>query len=168
MLETPNPVARRGLLTGGLGVLAVVVGGCEAAEDLLGAGDDPRDGGSVTPTAPPADADGVLVSEVAAALAAAGALALATSTTTPTLARTGARLARLHEGHARDLGWSGTAPPPRVPSAPAAAARRLWQAEQRLQQRLVSAAMAAESGALAQTLASMAAAVAQQRAVLDR
>jgi hypothetical protein len=44
-----------------------------------------------------------------------------------------------------------------------AARSRLLAREERLQQRLVRAAVEAESGALAQVFASMAAAVAQQR-----
>ncbi|WP_435771964.1 hypothetical protein [Nocardioides sp. SYSU DS0651] len=164
MLDRPTSLTRRGLLAGGLGA-AVLTGGCDAVGDALG-GEEAGPQGAGTPTAPAADADSRLVEEVGAAVAATGALASATADQVRGLAPIGRRLGRLHEAHAARLGWSGTPEEPPVPRRRAAALRRLLEAERRLEQQLVDAALAAESGALAQVLASMAAAVAQQRAVV--
>jgi hypothetical protein len=166
VLHRPTPLSRRGVLAGGVGALAVLATGCDAVDDVLG-GDEPSGApGAVTPTAPAADADSALVEETAAAIAETGALAAAVGAAVPGLAQVGRRLSRLHEAHATELGWSGAAAarPPRTGGA--AALRRLLGAESRLQDQLAAAALKAESGALAQVLASMAAAVAQQRTVL--
>lgn len=167
VLHHPTRVSRRGLLTGGLGGLAVLATGCDAVDDVLGGEGDPGATGAVTPTAPAADADSVLVEGLAAAIAATGALAAGAGAAVPALSRVGRRLSRLHEIHASELGWSGTTERPRVKGGRAAVLRRLQNAEARLQDQLADAALEAESGALAQVLASMAAAVAQQRAVLS-
>jgi len=153
-------------MAGGLAGTAVALVGCDAVDDLLGGDDDPGVSGAVTPTAPAVDADSDLVATVLEAVTATGALATAVGTTVPALAGVATRLARLHEVHATELGGAEAADAPAVPASRAAALRRLVQAETRLQDRLVTAAGEAESGALAQVLASMAAAVAQQRAVL--
>lgn len=153
-------------MTGALAASALALVGCDAVDDLLGDEDDPGVSGAVTPTAPAVDADSDLVATVLEAVTATGALATAVGTTVPALASAATRLARLHEAHAVELGGADQADAPAVPAGRAAALRRLEQAETRLQERLVTAAGEAESGALAQVLASMAAAVAQQRAVL--
>ncbi len=153
-------------MTGGLAGTAMALVGCDAVDDLLDSDDSPGVSGTVSPTAPAVDADSDLVASVLDAVTAAAALATAVGTTVPALAGVATRVARLHEAHATELGGAGAADAPAVPEGRAAALRRLTEAEARLQDRLVSAAGEARSGALAQVLASMAAAVAQQRAVL--
>lgn len=153
-------------MTGGLAGTALALVGCDAVDGLLESDDGPGVSGAVSPTAPAVDADSDLVARVLDAVTAAAALATAVGTTVPALAGVATRLARLHEAHANELGGADPADAPAVPAGRAAALRRLAEAEARLQDRLVTAAGEAESGALAQVLASMAAAVAQQRAVL--
>lgn len=172
MSRSPLTFTRRALVAGGLAGAGMVLAGCDAVEDLIGDSDDPAASGAVTPTAPAVDADSSLVAEIVQAIAAVSALATATGTAVPALARDGAHLARLHDAHIARLGGAGSADPaapadpPAVPTGRAAALQRLLQAEERLQDQLVTAAGAARSGGLAQVLAAMAAAVAQQRAVL--
>lgn len=166
MPRLPPSVTRRTLVTGGLAGTALGLVGCDAVDDLLGGDDDPGVSGEVTPTAPAVDGDSALVREIAAAIAAVSALAVATGESVPALARVGTHLARLHDAHLERLGGAETPDPPAVPTARRAALARLLQSEARLQDRLVAAAGEAGSGGLAQVLASMAAAVAQQRAVL--
>lgn len=153
-------------MTGGLAGAALALAGCDAVDDLLDGDDGPGVSGAVSPTAPAVDADSDLVATVLDEVTATGALATAVGTTVPALAGAATRLARLHEAHATELGGADPADAPVVPTARAAALQSLTRAEARLQDRLVEAAGRAESGALAQVLASMAAAVAQQRAVL--
>lgn len=153
-------------MAGGLAGTALALVGCDTVDDLLDSDEDPGVSGTVSPTAPAVDADSDLVATVLDALTAAAALATAVGTTVPALAGVATRVARLHDAHVTELGGSGPAEAPVVPAGRAAALRRLAEAEARLQDRLVTAAGEAESGALAQVLASMAAAVAQQRAVL--
>lgn len=153
-------------MTGGLAGAALALAGCDAVDDLLDGDDAPGVSGAVSPTAPAVDADSDLVATVLDEVTATGALATAVGTTVPALAGAATRLARLHEAHATELGGADPADAPVVPTARAAALQSLARAEARLQDRLVEAAGRAESGALAQVLASMAAAVAQQRAVL--
>lgn len=153
-------------MTGGLAGAALALAGCDAVDDLLDGDDGPGVSGAVSPTALAVDADSDLVATVLDEVTATGALATAVGTTVPALAGAATRLARLHEAHATELGGADPVDAPVVPTARAAALRSLARAEARLQDRLVEAAGRAESGALAQVLASMAAAVAQQRAVL--
>jgi hypothetical protein len=138
----------------------VLLTGCDAIDDVLGSGDDPGVSGSVTPTAPPADADSSLVESVLASISTTGALAAATAGAVPGL-KVAARLARIHDAHAAELGGSVTAPDPDVPADRAAARAALVSAEAALRDRLVDAAREAHSGGLAQVLASMAAALGQ-------
>lgn len=166
MPRTPLSLTRRTLVTGGLAGTALALAGCDAVDGILGGDEDPGVSGQVTPTAPAVDGDSALVTEIAGAIAAVGALATATGAKVPALARTGAHLARIHQAHVDRLGGAEPVDPPAVPAARPAALQRLLQAEERLQDRLVEAAGQAGSGGLAQVLASMAAAVAQQRAVL--
>lgn len=153
-------------MAGGLAGSALALTGCDAVGDLLDGDDDPGVSGAVTPTAPAVDADSDLVAAVLEAVAAAAATATAVGTTVPALAGVATRLARLHEAHATELGGADQADAPAVPKGRAAALRLLARTEAGLQERLVKAAGEAGSGALAQVFASMAAAVAQQRAVL--
>ncbi|GAA1524477.1 hypothetical protein [Nocardioides humi] len=166
MPDSPASVPRRLVLAGGLGGAALALAGCDLLDDVLGGDDDPGVSGAVTPTAPPADADSTLVEGILEAIAATGALATATGTAFPGLARIGSRLARLHDAHAAELGGTATTDPPQVAAARKPARAALLAAEADLQERLVGAAQQARSGALAQVLAAMAAAIAQQRAVL--
>lgn len=146
--------SRRAVLAAGAG--AVLLAGCGARESDAGA--------SADPTAPPVDADSDLVEEVVGQLEAAAATATATGREYAALRPLARRLEGLHRSHLEELGRDPRSTPGRVPRLPVADARvRLLRAEERLQQRLVVAAVEAESGALAQVFASMAAAVAQQR-----
>lgn len=166
------PVSRRLVVAGGLGGAALALSGCDALDDVLGRNDDPgvsgAASGTVTPTAPAADADSTLVDTVVAAISGTSALVAATGTAVPGLAKITASLTRLHTAHATELGGTLSTTPPATPvTGPRAAAlRRLLRAEADLQDRLVAAAGQAHSGALAQLFAAMAAALAQQRAVL--
>ncbi|WP_436698406.1 hypothetical protein [Nocardioides sp. BYT-33-1] len=169
MPVSPAPVSRRLLLAGGIGGATLVLTGCDLIDDVLGGPDDTDDpgvSGAVTPTAPAEDADSDLVEGVLGAISAAGALASATAATVPGLARPGSRLRRMHDAHAAELGGAVDAPAPTVSGERATARAALLTAEAELQQELVEAALRAHSGGLAQVLAAMAAAVAQQRAVL--
>lgn len=172
MSRSPRTLTRRALVAGGVAGTAAALTGCDLVGDLVGDSEEPAVSGAVTPTAPAVDADSALVAEVVRAVAATSALAAATGTAVPALARTGSHLARLHDAHVARLGGAGAsdpaepADPPAVPAGRAAALRRLLQAEERLQDQLVTAAGSAQSGGLAQVLAAMAAAVAQQRAEL--
>ncbi|MCX6400080.1 MAG: hypothetical protein NTX33_09140 [Propionibacteriales bacterium] len=165
MPDRVSHLSRRAFVVAGVGGTALTLTGCDALDSLLGE-EEPAAPGAVSPTAPAADADSALVDEVATAIAEAGALATATGTTIPGLARIGLRLAKIHEAHAAELGRTTPADPPVVTGGKATALRRLWRRETALQDQLVSAAQAAESGALAQVFASMAAGLAQQQAVL--
>lgn len=159
-------LSRRGLLAGSLGGLVVAASGCDAVDDVLGGDEADAPGGSASPE-PAVDADSALVAEVGTAIAEVRALALATAKEVPALARPADRLARLHAAHLDRLGWDGERPTTSTGGEPRAVVRRrLLRAEAGLQESLVAAAGRAESGALAQVMAAMAAAVAQQRAVL--
>ncbi|SDC62559.1 hypothetical protein [Nocardioides lianchengensis] len=142
----------------GLGVLS----GCDL--DDLDPRSDPADPDGPAVSAPPEDADTVLVASVVVDLTAT----LAAVRALPATDRAGFRpLVRLHRRHLAEL--DAPAEEPATPSdspttAPVAAAEVVRQ-EQRLQRRLVTAAVAAESGELARVLGSMSAAVAQQLAV---
>lgn len=170
-------VGRRGVLAwaGALALPgAALVGGCD---------DDPGTtpgAAPASPTAPAAEADTALLASVRASLETAlGVTSAVAASTSPALARAGDRLTRLHRAHADELGLTlgGASASPSTPASPSPAPsggtttpardrRRLLAAELTLQQALVAAALAARSGGLAQLLASMAAAIAQQRAVL--
>lgn len=150
-------VARRTTLTLGIGgVLAVA--GC----DLGGA--DPAPG--APSTTPPADPDAALVDDVLAELSSAADLADAVGSRFPRLTETMTALRRLHEAHIAALDGTPATDTGavRVPATAPAALVTVRRREQRLQRRLVEAAVAAESGPLARLLASMSAAVSQQLA----
>lgn len=121
--------------------------------------------GTVDPSEPAVDADSDLVATVGQQLATALALAVATGSSVPQLRSLTRRLASLHRSHLDQLGQPDDVDAGRVTGIAATARARLLRAEETLQRQLVRAALDAESGALAQVLASMAAAVAQQRAV---
>ena len=151
-------------MAAGVGGAAVVLTACDVLDGPSG---DEGPGVSPDASVDAVDADSTLVEEVGEAIASTAALATATGAAYPALTGLGTRLAKVHEVHARGLGRTTPAPAPTIASGNSALARQqLLAAEQQLQTRLVEAAQQAESGSLAQLIASMAAAVAQQRAVL--
>jgi hypothetical protein len=160
----PSLGRRRVLAGGALGVAGITLtglAGCEAG----GPADPDATGDPVEATDPAVDADGDLSASVATDLAEAAAYAGATAAAFSGLAPLADGFRRLHEAHARMLGGSPQVPSPSAPTGPRSRARaELLTAEEGLQQRLSHAAVQAGSGALAQTFASMAAAVAQRRA----
>lgn len=152
--------SRRAVVAGGAGLVATLATGCGPTVP----GDAP--GGVADPTEPAVDADSGLVEEVTSALAGALGTASATGRAHPPLRPLSRDLVALHRRHGDELGGLPPAEPAgRPPRQEAAARAALLAAEERLERRLVQAALAAESGALAQTFASMAAAVAQRRVV---
>lgn len=134
----PHLLARRTALT--LGAVTIAASGCDDGDSS-----DPVGAPSSTPAPDP---DTVLVESVLADLGRAEALALGAGF---------ADLAGLHRAHIEALDGPEA-------SSPAGRASResVRRAEQRLQRQLVQASVAAESGALAQLLASMSAAVSQR------
>lgn len=136
----PHLLARRTALT--LGAVAIVASGCDDGDKT-----DPGSAPSATPTE---DADTALVDAVLADLTHAETVALGGGF---------ADLAALHRAHIEALDG-----PEAVAGTAVATKEAVRRTEQRLQKKLVQASVAAESGELAQLLASMSAAVAQRLA----
>ncbi|KAA1428903.1 hypothetical protein [Nocardioides antri] len=159
----PTPASRRAVLAGttaaGAAALAAAAAGCGLVRE------DEQSAGAVDTTAPAVDADSDLVSSVAEQLAETLSLVLSTGASVRPVRPLTRRFAALHRAHLDELGQSGDVSAGRVAGSPATARARLLRAEERLQAGLARAALKAESGALAQVFASMAAAVAQERAV---
>lgn len=151
-----SPVARRGLLLGGAGAVLAVAAGC-GTEDTAPA--------SSAPTADAVGADSDLVERVVAEIGTALGAAAATARRHRRLRGLARPFADLHRTHLERLEADADDPGADAPADEAAARAALLRAEERLQRRLVAAAVDAESGALAQVFASMAAGVAQQREV---
>lgn len=172
----PRPLPRTTRRTALGGSLAAVLGasGCS----LLSGSDDARPSAGATAPSPGApgatetvpgpDVDADLVTDVLRQLSITHRVVHENRRAHASLRPALAPLERLHAAHADELGDL-------VPvvgrvadraEAPAVALARVATAEDRLERRLVRAAIAAESGALAQLLASMAAAVAQERTLL--
>lgn len=152
-------VPRRLLVTG------LLAAGSLTACDLPG-GPSPSAGPSGA-AASPADADEQVVSDALAVLGAARDRVHATLARFPTLHDDLAPLVRLHERHAAALAGRAHGRGRFILPGSASAARAgVVDAEQRLQRDLAALAVRASSGALAGLVASMAAAVAQQVAVL--
>jgi len=165
-VSSPAPRAsRRSLLTGTAAAGAALLVGATTAGCGLQPGDETTGAAAIDPTVPAVDADSDLVETVGAQIAAALALASATGAAFGKLRPLTRRLASLHRSHLGELGMPDDDPDGTAPGSAATARARLLRSEEKLQQRLVRAALDAESGALAQVFASMAAAVAQQRAV---
>jgi hypothetical protein len=139
---------------------AGLVSACGAVRSDEGAGADDTD-----PTVPAVDADSDLVETVGDQITEALALSVATASSVRALRLLGQRLSALHRAHLRELNRPEDVEKGRVGGTAETARARLLRSEERLQQELVRAAVAAESGALAQVFASMAAAVAQERTV---
>ncbi|WP_139982101.1 hypothetical protein [Nocardioides litoris] len=169
MPNRPAAVSRRLVL----GASLLGVAGCSL--DLDPTTDDPTiapSGGPGSPVGtgavPEPDDDADLVASVLGALAVAHRTARVNARRHPDLARRLRPLERLHATHAAELG--------RLPSASgvvadageddAAVLARVGRAEARLERSLADAALEAASGALAQTLAAMAAGTAQLRTTL--
>jgi hypothetical protein len=161
-VPSPAPRAsRRALLAGGTvaGAALLAVAGCgDTRADGDGAGAD-------DPSAPSVDADSRLVETVGGQLTRALGLAAATAASVPQVRQLARGLAALHRTHLSELGQPDSVEESRVTGTAEAARARLLRSEEKLQRQLVQAALDAESGALAQVFASMAAAVAQERAV---
>lgn len=127
---------------------------------------------AVTPTTPAEEPDAVddasLVEEVLAAVALAHRTARANARLHPETAAALRPFEALHQLHGDELGGlprtTGRVTAPG--DSPAQVLARVGRGEARLQRTLVAAAGSAGSGALAQTFASMAAAVAQLRTTL--
>jgi len=154
--------SRRAVLTGGAvaGVALLAATGCGttgADGTATAAADDP--------TAPAVDADSDLVETVGGQITSVLTLAAATAAAFRQARALARGLSALHRAHLVELGLPDDVAAGDVKGTPEAARARLLRAEEKLQQQLVRAALEAESGALAQVFASMAAAVAQERAV---
>lgn len=143
---------RRDALRGAAAVLAIpLLAACDATDTTT-----PRNG-RVRPTAGSANADQDLVASVAGRVAGVRAAATRLAQHDHTHRSWALGLASLHQRHLHRLGTGWAAKPVKAQTAAA-----LVAAERQLQQSLVSAAERAESGSLAQVLASMAAAVGQR------
>lgn len=151
-----SPVARRGLLLGGVGAAVALAAGCGAQDSGAGA--------SADPTAPAVGADSDLVERVVAEIGTALGAATATARRHRALRGLARPFVGLHRTHLDRL-EAGSDAQGTAPGDEGAARAALLRAEERLQVRLVDAAVEAQSGALAQVFAAMAAGVAQQRAV---
>lgn len=149
----PKTVTSRRTALGGALAGLVAVTGCDGD-----ANSDPTP--RTEPTAPAVDADAELVDQVVEHIATASAAVAAARKQSPQLRRSLRPLQRLHAEHLAVLETDGD------PTVSQPAARDVRAAETALQRQLTEAAVRAESGALAKVLASMAAAVAQQLAVL--
>ncbi|PWN03486.1 hypothetical protein DJ010_05035 [Nocardioides silvaticus] len=162
--RAPRASRRAVLVSGGLAgaaAIATTLSGCGSADP--GAADS---AGAADPTAPAVGADSDLADRVAEHLGETLTLALSTGASFPALRPLTRRLVALHRAHLDEIGRPGDdISGGRVDGGAETARARLLRAEDKLQGRLVRAALEAESGALAQVLASMAAAVAQQRLV---
>ncbi|MDO9455392.1 hypothetical protein [Nocardioides sp.] len=175
-------LSRRALLGGTVGAAVLGTAGCS-----LGSLDPTSDDPTITPTSGPSSSssssgatatapaevptavdDAAVVSEVLAAIALAHRTARANIRAHRDLAGRLRPIEALHQTHADELGdlprTTGRVSDPG--ETPAQAMARVDRGEARLQRVLVGAATSVASGALAQTLASMAAGVAQLRTTL--
>lgn len=161
MLLPPAPTTRRTAVGGTLA--AVVLTACDLQEL------DPRSEPASAPTTsvPPVDADTTLVNDVLAELGPALYLVRAVRRRHDSLRGRLAPLDDLHEAYVAVLGGRVAAAVPQPPPDSRRAFELVRRGEQRLQRRLVAAAVAAESGQLAKLLASMSAGLAQHLAALD-
>lgn len=140
---------------------ALLVAGCDALPGSTSAPESTPS--STTRSGPAGDATGddALTARVRGDLAEAAALAATIARRFPPLRDLASPFVALHRTHGAMLGDLPEVAAPRTKRQQAR--RDLLRRERRLQDELVEAAVAAESGALAQALAAMAAAVAQQR-----
>jgi len=149
---------RRTVVGAALAGLAAV-SGCDA-----GRGNDDDGSGVSTAT----DPDTALVDRVTAEVTALAGLVASAAVTYPRLAPTVRPFRELHAAHLEVLGAerSGGRAGHQSFDGAAAALREIRLREQRSQQRLVAASLAARSGDLARVLACMSAGTAQQLALL--
>jgi hypothetical protein len=157
-VSVPPPVASRRTALGGALAGIVALTGCDLDRG-------PEEPTSQQTTAPPVDADAALVEQVLVRLAQISATVATLSDEHRQIRPVTRPFARMHDRHAAALGGY---PDGRVETLTPVGApmRTLRQEEERLQRRLIDAAVSAESGALAKLLASMAAGIAQHLAVL--
>lgn len=144
-------------------MLTTTASGCGATD-----ADDPTEQTEqavADPSAPAVDADSDLVTAVGDQLTSALALAVATGSSLPRLRPLARRFSALHRAHLGELSRPDEVGDRRVTGTTETARARLLRGEEKLQHQLVRASLEAESGALAQVFAAMAAAVAQERAV---
>lgn len=151
-----SPLARRGLLLGGVGAVAALAAGCGTKDAGAGAANEP--------TSPAVGADSDLVERVVGEIRTALGTASATARRHRALRGLARPFAALHRTHLDRLEADAEAEGS-APADEASARAALLRAEERLQRGLVGAAVEAQSGALAQVFAAMAAGVAQQREV---
>lgn len=161
MASSELRIPRRVVLAATAGAASLLAG----CDQLTGEPSERGTSAAVPTTEPAVDADAALTDDVTLALAEAAALAAATADGFAALAAESEEFRSLHEAHGRMLGGLPTVDPPDVAGRRQRARRDLLSHESRLQQRLVDASVDAGSGSLAQTLAAMAAAVAQLRTV---
>ncbi|GAB2985727.1 hypothetical protein [Nocardioides montaniterrae] len=149
------PTDRRGLLRGAaVATLALpVLAACDATEVT------PRSG-SVKQSGDSSAADAALVAKIAGQVAGTRAAAQKLAKHDHAHRTWALQLASLHQQHLARLGTGWIAP-----GVVAGTPKSLIAAEERLQQSLVRATGQVESGALAQVLASMAAAIGQRLVV---
>ncbi len=158
-MSAPHLVTTRRTALGGALVGLATVAGCD---------DGPSPGELTTgaTTAPAKAADTDLVDEVTSQILAARGVLLEVRSDSPKLRQTLRPLERLHGAHLRALDAGDGRVDTNSSAASAPGITRVRAAEGRLERQLTDAAVAAESGALAGLLASMAAAIAQHLAVL--
>ena len=159
---------RRGALGGALGL--VLVSACEV-DDLRPPEDEATPVPSPTPGSsgtPEPDADTALAEDAAYDMASAQAMVDGVRRSFPRLRGRLQPLARMHRAHLAVLEppQDRSVPAPDLGGTPAEALERVRTVEQALQRTLVSAAVEAQSGALARLLASMSASVSQHLAAL--
>ena len=162
----------RGLVTtGGLsgltGLTVLGVGGCTSPPEPspgrpAGRAGVPPDARSTASE----DPDTALVALLAAEISRAHARVRANRLAHPELAPVLRRLERLHARHAAELGGLTEVNPLAAEPRRGRVVPRIAAAETRLQRRLVADAVAAESGALALLVATMAAGLAQEQVLL--
>lgn len=145
--------------------MAVGLGGLLAMAGCDSDADPARPRADETST-PPADADTQLVERVQRQVLDAVAVVAGARQGQRDLRRRLRPLEDLHGAHLEALGYEGRAAAGSVAERGADPLDLVRRAETELQRQLTNAAVRASSGALAKLFASMAAAVAQQRAVL--
>lgn len=174
-MSRPLPRATRRTALGGSLVAVLGTSACglwspdgDDAAPIAGAAAPSPGAPAATVTVPGPDADAELVTDVLRQLSITHRVVRENRQAHRALDETLRPLERLHEAHARELGdlVPATGPAADPDETPEIALARVSTAETRLQRRLARATIAAESGALAQLLASMTAAVAQERARL--
>lgn len=156
-------LGRRGVLAGALGIVAVSpLSACDVddlrppeSDETPGSGAPPSSGQTAAP-----DPDSVLLDGVATEIIGA-ATAVKWARRLPRLRRTLGPIERTHLAHLAVLEKEYDGPAPQRPASYAVALREVRSAEESLHTALVTAAVQAQSGALARLLASMSASVGQ-------